>query len=226
MKKVLLSLLMVVTAVLGDLGIALAFDAGVEDSVVVCSNQDKRRIVTLDYEKGGMRLPCQVIYEKPTELPGFSKKMWYAEHTEGYCEKKMDEFLDKLEGWGWECSKRGQDMTWGIPERPRHQWYVILGSFPQTQDGLKQAFALREQFRSDSWNQDDFIVGESDFYAGLKKGVHVMKGPFPNEQEAQDWANTEAVREIVPDAAVQKATAQTPEYDSADGSTEDDFVED
>jgi len=214
MKKTLLGLLMAVTAILGDLGITQAFDAGVEDSVVICSNQDKRRILTLDYEKGGLRLPCQVIYEKPTEHPGFSKKMWYAEYTEGFCEKKMDEFLDKLESWGWECSSRGQNMTWGIPERPFYEWYVILGSFPQNQEGLKQAFALRNRFKSDEWNQEDFIVGESDFYAGLAKGVYVMKGPFPNEEDAQNWANTEAVQKIVPGALVQQATAKTPDTDS------------
>ena len=215
MKKAPLSLLMVVTAVLGDLGMAQAFDAGVEDHVVECSNKSNKRIVTLDYEQEGVYLPCQVIYEKPTEQPGYRKKMWYAKNTEGYCEKKMDEFLEKLEQWGWDCSSRKSNRIGGMPERLLHEWYVILGHFPQTEEGLKKAFALRNQFRTNQWNQDDFMVVESYYYADLQKErVYVMNGPFATEQKAQNWADQKAVQKIVPGASVQKATAKMPEVDS------------
>ena len=212
MKKTLLSLLMGFTAILGDLGMAQAFDAGVEDSVVICSSQDNRRIITLNYETGGLYLPCQVIYEKPTEEPDYQEELWNAKYEVGYCETKMDGLIQKLEEGGWECSKRGQNMMWGIPERPQ-EWYVILGRFSPTPGGLEEARALRNKFSA----EDDFIVGHSDFYADLtEEGAHVMmKGPFPNQLAAQDWAYTDAVQEIVPDASIQKATFGPPKKPAA-----------
>ncbi len=209
MKKALISLLVIVIAVLGDDQIAVATDTGLEDSVVICSNQDNRRIVTLDYLVPGNRVPCRVIYEKPTEKPGFSQILWSAENKVGYCEDKMDDFIHKkLEGkWGWQCSSREQSMVWQIPER-RDQvktWYVILGGFPQTQEGLNSGLQLRDKFRSDIWTQDDFSVGESDFYSELTDGLYVvMKGPFQNQIDAENWAKTDAVRDIVSNASVQQ----------------------
>jgi hypothetical protein len=76
------------------------------DTVVICTNQHKTRILTLEYLVAGSRVPCQVIYEKPTEQPGYREVLWKAQKKVGYCEQKMNHFVrNKLEGqWGWHCS--------------------------------------------------------------------------------------------------------------------------
>ncbi len=216
MKKALISLLIIAITVLGDLRIAVAIDTGPEDSVVICSNQDKRRILTLDYLFAGAYVPCRVIYEKTTEMPDHSEILWSAENKAGYCEQKMNDFIHhKLEDkWGWQCSEQKPS----IPEH-EHQaqtWYVILGSFLQTQRGLNAALMLRNQFRANNiLNQDYFIVGESYFYTGFTKGLYiVMTGPF-NQIDAQNWAELGVVLKIVPDAYVQQATVRGSGTNSA-----------
>jgi hypothetical protein len=79
-----------------------------QDQIVICTNNSKRRRVTLDYQAEEKSVPCQVIYEKPTEMPDYRQVLWYANQTEGYCEQKMDGFIRKLEGYGWQCEYRAE----------------------------------------------------------------------------------------------------------------------
>lgn len=77
-----------------------------QDKVAICTNNSKRRLVTLDYLVEENPVPCQVVYEKPTEIPGHRQVLWYAKQTEGYCEQEMAGFIQKLEGYGWQCEYR------------------------------------------------------------------------------------------------------------------------
>jgi len=79
------------------------------DRVAICTNHAKKRIITLDYLVDGSQLPCQVVYEKPTEKPGYRKILWRAKNSAGYCERKMDAFIQKLDGYGWQCAYEKQD---------------------------------------------------------------------------------------------------------------------
>lgn len=48
--------------------------------------------------------PCQVVYNKDAEGQG-SSVLWSAENDAAYCDAKADELAEKLQGYGWSCSK-------------------------------------------------------------------------------------------------------------------------
>lgn len=61
----------------------------------------KRRVEILT--EPGVSVPCEVHYYKDTEAPGDRQVLWSASSEAGYCEKKTEEFIAKLESWGWDC---------------------------------------------------------------------------------------------------------------------------
>ena len=67
-----------------------------------CEHNGMVREVQVEYLGDG-KVPCNVIYDKPTE--GIETKvLWFADKQEGYCEEKAQEFVNKLESWGWACT--------------------------------------------------------------------------------------------------------------------------
>ena len=79
-------------------GFALAQGAGTE-----CSYGEMVRRVVIMSEPG-VSVPCEVHYYKDSEAPGEQQVLWRADNEEGYCEARVEEFLAKLTGWGWNCS--------------------------------------------------------------------------------------------------------------------------
>jgi len=79
-------------------GLALAQDAGKYQ----CTHGDLTRRVEV-FTEPGVSVPCEVHYYKDTEAPGETQVLWSAQSQEGYCEQKADEFVAKLQGWGWNC---------------------------------------------------------------------------------------------------------------------------
>lgn len=97
-------------------------------------------------------------------------------------------------------------FSFNLQAESANEWYVILGSFPLNDKGLNAANQLREQFRNNNFNQDELIVGESNFYQGLTKGLYVvMAGAFQTQQQAKQWMNQEAVKKISRGAYVKQA---------------------
>jgi hypothetical protein len=74
-----------------------------------CSFGDLQRRVEILTEPG-VTVPCEVHYYKDTEAPGEKKVLWSAGSQEGYCESKTEEFIAKLEGWGWDCGQGEKSM--------------------------------------------------------------------------------------------------------------------
>jgi hypothetical protein len=68
-----------------------------------CHYQDLTRNVVIFYPNAPAKLPCKVYYTKPDEnlMP---RTLWRAAAEENYCKRKADEFIVKLESWGWKCS--------------------------------------------------------------------------------------------------------------------------
>lgn len=79
-------------------GIAIAQDAGTYQ----CTHGDLVRRVEILTEPG-LTVPCEVHYYKDTEAPGESQVLWSAQAEEGYCNAKAEEFVARLQGWGWSC---------------------------------------------------------------------------------------------------------------------------
>lgn len=62
------------------------------------------RVVSVHYLDGESHVPCEVRYHKPTEQPDTGYRvLWHAHNTEGYCERKAELLVKRLEGWGWQC---------------------------------------------------------------------------------------------------------------------------
>lgn len=73
----------------------------------VCVAGEHVRMVEVYYPRHFNRLPCQVRYHKPTELPDQDYKvLWWANHTKGFCARKARLLVSRLEGWGWQCWKK------------------------------------------------------------------------------------------------------------------------
>ncbi len=69
-----------------------------------CTYGDLQRRVEILYETGVV-VPCEVHYYKDTEAPGEQAVLWRALNESGYCEKKTEELIAKLQGWGWTCGQ-------------------------------------------------------------------------------------------------------------------------
>ncbi len=68
-----------------------------------CSYDELVRRVEILTEPG-VPVPCEVHYYKDTEAPGEHQVLWSAQADASYCQTKTEEFVAKLEGWGWSCS--------------------------------------------------------------------------------------------------------------------------
>ena len=68
-----------------------------------CELQGLQRRVEIVYESN-VAVPCEVRYFKDTEAPGEQQVLWNAQNETGYCESHAEAFIEKLEGWGWDCN--------------------------------------------------------------------------------------------------------------------------
>ncbi len=69
----------------------------------ICTQGELIREVTIDYRAAPARLPCSVYYTKRTER-ALPRAVWKANSEEGFCERKAEELVAKLESWGWQCT--------------------------------------------------------------------------------------------------------------------------
>lgn len=68
------------------------------DTSFTCTLNDATRIISISYPTGNAT-PCNVNYQKE----GASQTLWQAQNTQGYCEEKAAEFIEKQRSWGWQC---------------------------------------------------------------------------------------------------------------------------
>lgn len=80
-----------------------------------CAYGELQRRVEILTEPG-VSVPCEVHYYKDTEAPGERQVLWSASSEEGYCERKTEEFIAKLQGWGWTCSAADAAAPEAAPE--------------------------------------------------------------------------------------------------------------
>ena len=75
---------------------------GSGDKVFVCKNGEEVRTISLIYNDEGSEKICQVDYEKSSGV----QTLWTAIIDKDYCREKAEEFVQKQEGWGWECTEQ------------------------------------------------------------------------------------------------------------------------
>jgi len=68
-----------------------------------CEHNNLIREVSIE-SAGRDAVPCAVNYTKLTEGVA-TQQLWSAENEAGYCEARAEEFVAKLESWGWGCSR-------------------------------------------------------------------------------------------------------------------------
>jgi len=75
-----------------------------EAKIVNCSASgvDLKRRLETSYDNYPAELPCKVVYYKED---GATQLIAKSQYTPGYCANKRDEFLEKLNRWGWQCKE-------------------------------------------------------------------------------------------------------------------------
>ncbi|SHH97515.1 hypothetical protein [Ferrimonas marina] len=74
-----------------------------------CTHGSEFRLIEVQYPQG-TSVPCEVHYIKSD---GESSVPWRAANSEGYCEQKAAEFVERQQGWGWQCE---QPVAVQLPE--------------------------------------------------------------------------------------------------------------
>lgn len=64
-----------------------------------CRHGGDVREIDVVYLKRESDVPCEVNYTKE----GVQENLWNATYSEGYCEARAQEFVEKQRGWGWDC---------------------------------------------------------------------------------------------------------------------------
>jgi hypothetical protein len=80
----------------------LGLAAEVSASSWTCQKDGLTRHVVVFYPEAPAQLPCKVFYSRPDEnvLP---RALWEAKNSRNYCERKAEEFVEKLNSSGWRC---------------------------------------------------------------------------------------------------------------------------
>ncbi len=71
----------------------------VEPVKYTCTLNNAERIIEVRYISD-KAVPCTVNYIKE----GATQSLWSYETTEGQCEDKAAEFVEKQKSWGWSCT--------------------------------------------------------------------------------------------------------------------------
>jgi hypothetical protein len=81
----------------------LSLPARAADGKTTCKKGGVERLVTIAYAEAGKKAPCEVKYKRDAEAE--EKTIYQARAEEGFCEKKAQEFIEKLKGLGFECAE-------------------------------------------------------------------------------------------------------------------------
>ncbi len=71
--------------------------------VTICKNGNLERRIEITSTVSDKKVPCEVKYFKEGDEAG--KTLWNAQNDAEYCEKRANEFTEKLSSLGWQCSK-------------------------------------------------------------------------------------------------------------------------
>lgn len=94
----------IITSVVTSLFSTAAFAQN--DSAVTCTLNGSTRVISINYPTSSIT-PCNVNYQKN----GTSQTLWQAQNTEGYCEERAAEFIEKQRSWGWKCNDENTAET-------------------------------------------------------------------------------------------------------------------
>ena len=102
-----------VTSLLATIAV---FSAPAGWAVTECTQGSLTRSVSVVYADPGQPVPCEVLYEKPSEQQTMT--LWRAENEAGYCEDRAREFVEKLNSLGWDCTESAAVAEPELVEEP------------------------------------------------------------------------------------------------------------
>ena len=68
-----------------------------------CTSGASKREITVKYEGGEKKAPCQVLYKKDAKSEEAGSVLWSAANESSYCDQKASAFVEKISGMGWTC---------------------------------------------------------------------------------------------------------------------------
>ena len=69
-----------------------------------CTRGKVVREIVIKYKNPVTKVGCEVFYNKKDEGAWTKKRLWFAEYEAGFCQERVDEFIQKLTGWDWNCA--------------------------------------------------------------------------------------------------------------------------
>ncbi|MBX2824725.1 MAG: hypothetical protein KTR33_08340 [Gammaproteobacteria bacterium] len=70
---------------------------------MLCSLDGATRKIYIELEDPSSAVPCQVMENKRVDSPDTAVSLWSAGDDSNYCKAKLDGYIDKLRGLGFEC---------------------------------------------------------------------------------------------------------------------------
>jgi len=83
----------ILAAIIGSLAFA------VQANSTICTHGEKQRKIEVVYPEDGDKA-CEVQYTKDDDM----RVLWSANSDKDYCAEKAVAFIEKQQGWGWECA--------------------------------------------------------------------------------------------------------------------------
>ena len=103
--------------------------------IAECTQGNLTRTVSVVYANPGQPVPCEVLYEKPSEQQ--SMTLWRAQNEVGYCEARASEFVEKLKNLGWDCTESA--ATAALPEPTDEATAADVDTEATAEDTIEEA---------------------------------------------------------------------------------------
>lgn len=80
---------------------AEASASGSVDMVATCTYGGQTRVISVVFDNEETGTACEVTYEKSSGV----QTLWSANNERDYCVPQAQAFVEKQQGWGWDCSE-------------------------------------------------------------------------------------------------------------------------
>jgi len=98
---------LILAAVVGSSIFAVQADS------TICTHDEKQRKIEVVYPEDSGKA-CEVQYTKGDDM----QVLWSANSDKDYCAEKAMAFVEKQQGWGWECASDMPAMQESMEETP------------------------------------------------------------------------------------------------------------
>jgi len=87
-----------------------------QTKTTICKNGNLERKIEVTYPERDDAV-CEVQYTKGDDM----KVLWSAKADRGYCDEKATAFIEKQQGWGWQCDAKQSEVEKTDAEKPKRK---------------------------------------------------------------------------------------------------------